>query len=104
MFIFPALTFILWRGVGARVLIAIAVALLGIVVPLLYAVVSPRDRGGYNFEYSVELIRAHWVGVLALVLLGAACWRMLSAVRAARPDAGQPGGRSISTKRTARAE
>ena len=33
VFIFPALTFILWRGVGARVLIAIAVALLGIVVP-----------------------------------------------------------------------
>jgi arabinofuranan 3-O-arabinosyltransferase len=100
LFIFPALTFILWRGVGARVLIASAVALLGIAVPILYAVTSPRNRGGYNFEYSVELIRAHWVGVLAFVLLGAACWRMLAAARSAR----QPTGRSISATKTARAE
>lgn len=104
VFISPVLTFILWRGVGARVLIAIAAALLGVVVPVLYAVVSPRDRGGYNFEYSVELIRAHWVGVLAFVLLGAACWRMVAAARSARPGRAQPAGRSISANRTARAE
>ena len=79
--IFPLLTVILWRGAGAALLAGLAAGLLGLVVPLLYAILTPRDRGGYNFEYSVDLIDAHWVAVGALVLLMAACWRVLSAAR-----------------------
>jgi hypothetical protein len=79
--IFPLVTLVLWRGVGSRALALAAAVLLGMVVPLLYAIVSPRDRGGYNFEYSTELIWAHWVGVVALVMLGAACWRALAGAR-----------------------
>jgi arabinofuranan 3-O-arabinosyltransferase len=79
--LFPLLTFILWRGVGARLLTLVAAGLLGIVVPLLYLVFTPKDRGGFNFEYSTELISAHWVAVGALVLLMVACWRSLAAAR-----------------------
>ena len=79
--IFPLLTLILWRGVGSRFLTAVAAGILGLAVPLMYAVISPKDRGGYNFEYSIELIWAHWVTVLALVLLIVACWRALAAAR-----------------------
>ena len=77
--IFPLLTLVLSRGVGSRPLAGAAAALIGVAVPLLYVIVSPRDRGGFNFEYSTELISAHWVGVVALVLLMAACWRSLAA-------------------------
>jgi hypothetical protein len=79
--IFPLLTLILWRGAGSRLLTLAAAALLGIVVPLLYLVLTPEDRGGFNFEYSTELIAAHWVAVGAVVLLMVACWRMLAAAR-----------------------
>ena len=79
--VFPLLTLVLWRGVDSRRLVLAAAGILGVVVPALYLVTSPRDRGGFNFEYSTELIWAHWAGVTALVLLMAACWRSLSAVR-----------------------
>jgi arabinofuranan 3-O-arabinosyltransferase len=81
--LFPLLTLILWRGVGSRPLTMAAAGLLGIVVPILYQVLTPRDRGGFNFEYSTELIAAHWVAVGAVVLLMAACWRALAAARGA---------------------
>jgi hypothetical protein len=97
--IFPLLTLILWRGIGPRVLTAGAAVLLGLVVPIMYAVISPRDRGGYNFEYSIELMQAHWVGVGAFVLLLAACWRAVGSARAS-----QAGGPSITPTNTARAE
>ena len=102
--IFPALTLVLWRGVNPRLLIGTAVLLLGVVVPLLYLVISPRNRGGYNFDYSVELMDAHWVGVAAFVLLGAACWQLIATERSARRAGAQPPGRSISAITTARAE
>jgi arabinofuranan 3-O-arabinosyltransferase len=79
--VFPLLTLVLWRGVGSRALAAAAAVLIGVVVPLLYLAISPRNRGGFNFDYSTELIWAHWVGVVALVLLMAACWRSLAAAR-----------------------
>lgn len=85
--IFPALTFILWRGIEPRWLTAIAAGLLGVVVPITYAVTSPKNRGGYNFEYSLQLIWAHWIGVAALVLLMVACWRTLAATRRRRRGA-----------------
>ena len=88
--IFPALTLIFWRGWSPRALVAAAAGLLVVVVPLLYALDPPRDRGGYNFEYSLDLIRAHWVTVAALVLLMVACGRTLMGVRraSAEPPAG----------------
>ena len=82
--LFPLLTLILWRGIGSRLLTLVAAGLLGIVVPILYLVLTPRDRGGFNFEYSTELIAPHWVAVGAVVLLMAACWRVLAAARGAR--------------------
>jgi arabinofuranan 3-O-arabinosyltransferase len=75
--IFPILTLILWLGVGAGPLTAGAAALLGVAVPFIYLVWSPTDRGGYNFEYSSDVLGAHWVAVAALILLMVACWRAL---------------------------
>jgi hypothetical protein len=92
LLIFPILTLILWRGVASRVLTAIAAVLLAVVIPILYVILSPRDRGGYNFEYSLDLIWAHWVGVAALILLMVACWRTLAAAYRARPPGEPPPG------------
>jgi arabinofuranan 3-O-arabinosyltransferase len=88
--VFPLLTVILWRGVGSRLLTGVAAALLGVAVPIMYAIISPKDRGGYNFGYSRDLIWAHWVGVLAIILLMVVCWRALAAARRARTGAGHP--------------
>jgi hypothetical protein len=82
--IFPLLTLILWRGAGARLLTAGAALLLGIAVPLLYLIENPIDRGGYNFEYGLQTIDAHWVTEGALVLLMVACWRTIAGARATR--------------------
>ena len=41
--IFPALTFILWRGIGARFLTLVAAGLLGMVVPIAYAITLPEE-------------------------------------------------------------
>ncbi len=81
---YPILVVILWRGYGPRLLVPVAAALLGIVVPLLYVITSPENHGGFNFLYSVQLIWAHWVGVGAILLLAMACWRMLAAQRSQR--------------------
>ena len=88
--IFPILTLILWRGAGSRLLTGIAAGLLGVAVPVLYVVYSPRDRGGFNFEYSRDLIWAHWVAVAALILLMIACWRVIAAARKERAAHGPP--------------
>jgi arabinofuranan 3-O-arabinosyltransferase len=93
--IFPVLILILWRGVSAVRLAAVAAGLLGVVVPLLYLAIAPSDEGGYNFNYSIDLLPAHWVGVGAMILLGLVAWRMLAAARSESrgtgprsPDAG----------------
>ena len=88
LLIWPALTLILWRGAGVRLLTASAALLLGIVVPALYLIESPRNRGGYNFEYSRDVIWAHWVTVAAIILLMVVCWRTLAAARSPAPRAG----------------
>jgi arabinofuranan 3-O-arabinosyltransferase len=99
--IFPILTLILWRGAGSRLLTGIAAGLLGVAVPVLYVVYSPRDRGGFNFEYSRDLIWAHWVAVAALILLMIACWRVIAAARKERaapgpaPTGGPPAERRL---------
>jgi hypothetical protein len=77
----PLLTFVLWRGVGPRILIAGAALLLGVVVPLLYVVVGPDNDGGFSFGYSNSLLLAHWAAITAVFLLALSCWRALAAAR-----------------------
>ncbi|MEO8967413.1 MAG: alpha-(1-_3)-arabinofuranosyltransferase family protein [Solirubrobacteraceae bacterium] len=77
--LFVLLTLVLWRGVRTRTLILIAAGLLGIVVPAIYLLATPADKGGYNFAYSLQLISAHWVGVTAIVLISLALARAISA-------------------------
>ena len=84
-----------WRGWGPRGLALAAGALLGIVVPLLYLLQAPKNEGGYNFGYSVELIDAHWVGVAAIVMLAVACWQAVArARRSGRPEPSTEGSRT----------
>ena len=47
---------ILWRGIGAKPLALAGGALLGIAVPLLYVIIRPENRGGFNPEYSIDRI------------------------------------------------
>ncbi|MFL5780517.1 MAG: hypothetical protein ACJ760_04320, partial [Thermoleophilaceae bacterium] len=65
----PAVALILWRGWSPRVLILAAGALLTLVVPILYVLFPGTDRGGYDNDYALEHLGAHWVTVAALVLL-----------------------------------
>jgi len=74
----PAVALILWRGIGPRPLALAGGALLLTVVPILYLAVPVDDPGGYNTNLAVERIAAHWVGVAAIFLLGAALARQLS--------------------------
>ncbi|HEY5396047.1 MAG TPA: alpha-(1-_3)-arabinofuranosyltransferase family protein [Trebonia sp.] len=83
--LFLLLALVFWRGVGARALAATGAVLLGVVVPILYAVTNPQNKGGFNFDYSVQLIYAHWIGVGAVVLLGLSAWRTMAAGRRAGP-------------------
>lgn len=89
-----ALTVILWRGVGARTLALTAGALLAVVVPILYALFPGPDRGGFNPEYAIKHLGAHWVAVAAYVLLAAALARTLST--ASRASGGRRAGRAAS--------
>jgi hypothetical protein len=79
----PAVALILWRGVPTRTLALAGGALLLTVVPILYLAVPVDDPGGYNTNLAVERIAAHWVGVAAVFLLGAALVRQLTAARRA---------------------
>jgi hypothetical protein len=72
---------VFWRGYGPRALAAAAGAVLLVAVPLAYLITDPRNQGGYNFNYSVELIYAHWLGVAAVIMLGLAVWMTLKAAR-----------------------
>jgi hypothetical protein len=87
----PVLAFVLWRGVGPRILIAGAAVLLGLVVPLLYVVVGPENNGGFSFGYSNSLLLAHWTAITAVFLLAVATWRMLAQARGG--GASPPGAR-----------
>jgi arabinofuranan 3-O-arabinosyltransferase len=77
----PLLTYVLWRGVGPRVLIVGAALLLGVVVPLLYVVIGPDNDGGFSFGYSNSLLLAHWAAITAVFLLALATWRTLAGAR-----------------------
>ena len=86
----PVLAFVLWRGIGPRILIVGGAVLLGVVIPLLYLVIGPADEGGFAFGYSNSLLLAHWVAITAVVLLALASWRMLAAAGGRRADPRRP--------------
>jgi hypothetical protein len=81
---FPLLALILWRGVRPSALTRAAVVLLGLAVPLTYAIVSPHNPGGYSFTYATKLIAAHWMGVAAILLLGLAAASTIAGARRQR--------------------
>ncbi len=87
--LFPVVTFVLWRGIGPRTLALVAAGLLA-VEPAIYLLFTPEDKGGYNSNYPVALIGAHWVAVAAVVLLGLSLWRTLRGVRPRGPRADAP--------------
>ncbi len=69
------------RGVTDRGLTLTVAGLLGVVVPIAYLISQPENKGGYNFDYGVELIYAHWIGVAAMILLMLAGWLVARADR-----------------------
>jgi hypothetical protein len=69
---------VLWRGIGARVLVGTAAALLLVAVPALTLLVGAENSGGYNPEYPIERLPVHWVVVAAFILLGLALVRSLA--------------------------
>ena len=86
--------FVLWRGIGAKPLALAGGAVLGLALPLLYVVAPPENRGGFNPEYSIDRIAAHWVAVAGVTLMILALSRAMGRpgrARAAPPSAaGQP--------------
>ena len=74
---FPLLVLLFWRGASVRALLAGAGVLLAVVVPLLYLLFPPVDRGGHNSSFASETLGAHWVAVAAYVLLAIAVLRIL---------------------------
>ncbi len=77
----PLVALVLWRGVGARALGIAAALLLGVVVPVIYLVALPEDRGGFNSSYANDLLGAHWISVAAVVCAALAAWRVSTAIR-----------------------
>ncbi len=73
----PLVALVLWRGLGAGRLAGMAAAVVGIVLPLVYLLFEPRDRGGFNSDYAHELLGGHWLAVGAYVLLALALFRLL---------------------------
>jgi len=77
----PVAVLILWRGLGPRALALGAGALLVVVVPLLYVLFPGTDHGGYDTEFAVEHLGAHWVAVAAFGLLVLALAQTVAQVR-----------------------
>ena len=82
----PVVALILWRGISPRMLILTAGALLAVVVPALYILFPGTNHGGYDTEYAVEHLGAHWVAVGAFILLVVALARVLAGARAEGPE------------------
>jgi arabinofuranan 3-O-arabinosyltransferase len=80
----PAVMLICWRGIGARALTLVAGVLLAVVVPAIYLSEPFHNHGGYDFNYAIDLIYAHWAAVAAVVLLTVALARTLLEQPAAR--------------------
>jgi hypothetical protein len=81
---YPLLVLVLWRGFQPRTLVLAAAGLLGIAVPLDYLLRNVPNQGGYNFQYSLDVIVAHWIALAAIILLLFAGLHMVRGARAAR--------------------
>ncbi|MBA2348648.1 MAG: magnesium transporter, partial [Solirubrobacterales bacterium] len=78
----PVIALILWRAVPTRTLVLTAGGLLGLAVPLLYALFPGKNRGGFSTTYATDHLAAHWVAVGAVGLLLVALARGLRSVLA----------------------
>ena len=76
--IFAGVSLIAWLGIGPRLLLATAGALLTLVVPALYLLFPAEDKGGYNPGYAGDHVAAHWVAVAAFTLLLVALVQLLA--------------------------
>jgi hypothetical protein len=83
----PLTFLVLWRGVSARTLALLAGAVLLIVVPVVHVAVGLPGQG-YDTNYAVQRIAAHWLAGGALCALGGALLLTLSPALARRrgPD------------------
>jgi hypothetical protein len=72
----PLVALILWRGVRSRDLVTLAGALLLVAVPLAHLLARNEDHGGYDTNFAVDHIAAHWIatGAVALVLVALLRW------------------------------
>jgi len=72
----PLVALILWRGVPSRMLVTAAGLALLVAVPFAHVVAGDDDPGGYNTNFAVDHIAAHWIaaGAIALLLLALARW------------------------------
>ncbi|MDX6697506.1 MAG: arabinofuranan 3-O-arabinosyltransferase [Solirubrobacteraceae bacterium] len=76
--VFPVVALVLRYGVGGRALALAGGALLAL-EPVIYLAFLPREKGGgYNFNYPLDLVGAHWVAVAGFVLLALSLWRRLN--------------------------
>jgi hypothetical protein len=80
----PLMALALWRGVGELWLTRLAGGLLVIVVPAIYLIFPPANRGGFDANYAEVEIYAHFVAVLAVCALGLALVRVLADMRSQR--------------------
>jgi hypothetical protein len=71
-------------GVSVRRLTAAAIAGIALLVPI-YLVFQPKDRGGFNFGYAVDLLGAHWIAVGIVCCIAAASLLTTRGLRAAAP-------------------
>ncbi len=72
---------ILWRGIPARVLAAVAGALLVVAVPVLTLAIPVTNRGGYDPDYAGERVAVHWVAAAAVAILIVLLARLLATAR-----------------------
>jgi hypothetical protein len=89
--IFAGVTLISWLGIGPRLLVLTAGALLTVAVPALYLLFPAQDYGGYSPGYASDHIAPHWVGVAAFTLLAVALAQTLSTASRRRADAAGSG-------------
>ena len=82
----PLVALALWRGWRAGPLSLAAGLLLGVAVPLVTLAAMPADLGGFNSEYVLDLLAAHWLALGAFGALALAAWRALSTASGANRD------------------
>ena len=80
----PLVALILRRGVPSRLLATVAGALLLVAVPVAHVAAGDDDPGGYDTNFAVDHIAAHWLAAGAIALLLVALLRLLATDHATR--------------------